>query len=133
TGRAIADGAPSGWNLRAAGRSPAPSGRRLVKRRKTEQAHICLGTNGLARTDPERFAFLIANTALGGGMSSRLFPEIREHRGRPGAPADRGRDARRCARRCRTSTVAADDPHRARAVWLGSVQRGEGLTWSASV
>ncbi len=81
TGRAIADGAPSGWNLRAAGRSPAPSGRRLVKRRKTEQAHICLGTNGLARTDPERFAFLIANTALGGGMSSRLFQEIREQRG----------------------------------------------------
>jgi len=52
-----------------------------VKRRKTEQAHICLGTNGLARTDPDRFAFLVVNTALGGGMSSRLFQEIREKRG----------------------------------------------------
>jgi predicted Zn-dependent peptidase len=52
-----------------------------VKRRKTEQAHICLGTNGLSRTDPDRFAFLIANTALGGGMSSRLFQQIRERRG----------------------------------------------------
>jgi hypothetical protein len=40
-----------------------------------------LGTNGLPRTDPDRFAFLIANTALGGGMSSRLFQEIRERRG----------------------------------------------------
>ena len=53
----------------------------MVKRRKTEQAHIVLGTNGLARTDPDRFAFLIVNTALGGGMSSRLFQEVREKRG----------------------------------------------------
>ncbi len=58
-----------------------PSGDRAVRRRKTEQAHICLGTNGLARTDPDRFAFLVVNTALGGGMSSRLFQEIRERRG----------------------------------------------------
>jgi predicted Zn-dependent peptidase len=53
----------------------------LIRRKKTEQANICLGTNGLARTDPDRFAFLIVNTALGGGMSSRLFQEIREKRG----------------------------------------------------
>ena len=52
-----------------------------MKRRKTEQAHICLGTNGLARNDPDRFAFLVVNTALGGGMSSRLFQEVREKRG----------------------------------------------------
>jgi predicted Zn-dependent peptidase len=52
-----------------------------VQRKKTEQAHVVIGTNGLARTDPDRFAFLIVNTALGGGMSSRLFQEIREKRG----------------------------------------------------
>jgi predicted Zn-dependent peptidase len=52
-----------------------------VKRRKTEQAHICLGTSGLSRHDPDRFAFGIVNAALGGGMSSRLFQEIREERG----------------------------------------------------
>jgi predicted Zn-dependent peptidase len=40
-----------------------------------------LGTNGLPRNAPERFAFLIVNTVLGGGMSSRLFQEIREKRG----------------------------------------------------
>ena len=67
--------------MRSAGRAPAPSGRDLVRRRKTEQANICLGTNGLDRTDPDRFAFLVANTALGGGMSSRLFQEVREKRG----------------------------------------------------
>ena len=56
-------------------------GQPLVKRRKTEQAHICLGTNGLPRSDPDRFPFLIVNGALGTGMSSRLFQEIREKRG----------------------------------------------------
>ncbi|MEA2521080.1 MAG: hypothetical protein QOI81_726, partial [Actinomycetota bacterium] len=81
TGRALRPGQTSSWNLRRAGKPPAPSGRDLIKRRKTEQAHICLGTNGLARTDADRFAFLIVNTALGGGMSSRLFQEIREKRG----------------------------------------------------
>ena len=81
TGRELKPGGASGWNLRAAKHSPDPSGRSLVKRRKTEQANICLGTNGLTRSDPERFAFLVVNTALGGGMSSRLFQEIREKRG----------------------------------------------------
>jgi predicted Zn-dependent peptidase len=69
------------WHLRDAPRPPKPSGRHLVQRKKTEQAHVVVGTNGLARTDPDRFAFLIVNTALGGGMSSRLFQEIRENRG----------------------------------------------------
>ena len=83
TGRRLSgtSSAASVWNLRAPGRAPKPSGTHLVKRRKTEQAHICLGTNGLARNDPDRFAFLVVNTALGGGMSSRLFQEVREKRG----------------------------------------------------
>jgi len=69
------------WNLREGGAAPLPSGRSLVRRRATEQAHICIGTNGVSRVDPDRFAFGIVNTALGGGMSSRLFQEIREKRG----------------------------------------------------
>jgi predicted Zn-dependent peptidase len=80
-GRELKVGSVSGWNLRAAKHTPEPSGRDLVKRRKTEQANICLGTNGLTRSDPERFAFQVVNTALGGGMSSRLFQEVREKRG----------------------------------------------------
>jgi predicted Zn-dependent peptidase len=67
--------------VRAAGRPPLASGRSLTRRRDTEQAHICIGTNGLSRGDPDRFAFGVVNTALGGGMSSRLFQEIREKRG----------------------------------------------------
>ncbi len=81
TGRVVRTGEPRGWDLRAGKTAPVSSARPLVKRRKTEQAHICLGTNGLPRTDPDRFAFLIVNGALGTGMSSRLFQEIREKRG----------------------------------------------------
>jgi predicted Zn-dependent peptidase len=81
TGRIVGRGDPKGWNLRASQTAPESSARPLVKRRKTEQAHICLGTNGLPRSDPDRFAFLIVNGALGTGMSSRLFQEIREKRG----------------------------------------------------
>jgi predicted Zn-dependent peptidase len=81
TGRRLGPRSTSVWNLRVPGATPRPSGQHLVRRRKTEQAHICLGTNGLARNDPDRFAFLVVNTALGGGMSSRLFQEVREKRG----------------------------------------------------
>jgi predicted Zn-dependent peptidase len=81
TGREVRPAEPSVWNVRAIQHMPPPSGKRLVKRRKIEQANICLGTNGLVRADPDRFAFLIVNTALGGGMSSRLFQEVREKRG----------------------------------------------------
>ncbi|MBT2397823.1 pitrilysin family protein [Streptomyces sp. ISL-100] len=49
--------------------------------RKTEQAHVVLGMPGLSRTDDRRWAMGVLNTALGGGMSSRLFQEVREKRG----------------------------------------------------
>ena len=49
--------------------------------RNLEQMHICLGTRGLAITDPRRYAFSLLNTIVGGNMSSRLFQEIRERRG----------------------------------------------------
>jgi predicted Zn-dependent peptidase len=49
--------------------------------RPTEQANIVCGVPGLARHDDRRFALGVLNAALGGGMSSRLFQEIRELRG----------------------------------------------------
>jgi predicted Zn-dependent peptidase len=63
------------------GRVPPPAAGAHIHRRSTEQAHICIGTAGLSRTDPRRFAFGLVNAAIGGGMSSRLFQEIREKRG----------------------------------------------------
>ncbi|MBG0815871.1 pitrilysin family protein [Planomonospora sp. ID82291] len=59
---------------------PARSGVRVLHR-PTEQANLVLGTIGLTRTDERRFALGVLNAALGGGMSSRLFQEIREKRG----------------------------------------------------
>ena len=49
--------------------------------RNTEQAHIVLGMPGVNRDDKRRFAMGVLSAALGGGMSSRLFQEIREKRG----------------------------------------------------
>ncbi|OMI40657.1 M16 family metallopeptidase [Streptomyces sparsogenes] len=57
------------------------AGRVEVQGRKTEQAHVVLGMPGIARTDDRRWALGVLNTALGGGMSSRLFQEVREKRG----------------------------------------------------
>ncbi len=56
------------------------AGVRVVSR-PTEQAHLIVGVPGVARSDPRRYALNILSTALGGGMSSRLFQEIRERRG----------------------------------------------------
>ncbi|MEE1941768.1 pitrilysin family protein [Streptomyces sp. TRM 70361] len=49
--------------------------------RSTEQAHVVLGVPGLSRTDERRWALGVLSAALGGGMSSRLFQEVREKRG----------------------------------------------------
>jgi predicted Zn-dependent peptidase len=59
----------------------APARRLVVSNRATEQAHVVVGTRALARDDDDRFALNVLNQVLGGGMSSRLFQEIREKRG----------------------------------------------------
>lgn len=52
-----------------------------VINRQVEQANIILGCPSLRATDPRRFVMSVLNSILGGGMSSRLFQEIREKRG----------------------------------------------------
>ncbi len=67
------------------GETTAPPRERMVvlnHRKELEQAHLCLGGPGVSQTDPLRYAAYVMNTALGGGMSSRLFQEVREKRGR---------------------------------------------------
>jgi predicted Zn-dependent peptidase len=56
-------------------------GRLTVRDKDTEQAHLVLGGPAYARNDQRRFALGVLNNAVGGGMSSRLFQEIRERRG----------------------------------------------------
>lgn len=64
------------------GRARLSSARGLALRTDdTEQAHLMLGVRAPSRHDDRRFALSVFNAALGGGMSSRLFQEIRERRG----------------------------------------------------
>ncbi len=71
--RADPDGA-----LAVAEPAPLESPHVLVRRRETEQAHICLGVRAFSYTHPDRYALDLLNTVLGEGMSSRLFLNIRE-------------------------------------------------------
>ena len=81
----------AGWNLEAAA---APVQRRSTDRaaitgtaglhvvkRPVEQANIIMGCPSLVATDDRRFVMSVLNAVLGGGMSSRLFQEVREKRG----------------------------------------------------
>lgn len=52
-----------------------------VVTRDTEQDHVVVGVRAFPALDPDRYALIVLNQALGGGMSSRLFQEIREQRG----------------------------------------------------
>jgi predicted Zn-dependent peptidase len=75
----VKDGLPSLPRIGGDGAAPNP-GVRFIPR-QTEQANLILGTIGVSRTDDRRFALGVLNSALGGGMSSRLFQEVREKRG----------------------------------------------------
>ena len=63
--------------------APAPLERSniVLRRKRTEQAHICLGVRALSYLHPDRYALDLLNTVLGEGMSSRLFLNIRERLG----------------------------------------------------
>jgi predicted Zn-dependent peptidase len=81
-GSVLAGGAESA-PVRLGGTDPALAGGAGVRllSRPVEQANLVLGCAGMSRTDPRRFALGVLNAALGGGMSSRLFQEVREKRG----------------------------------------------------
>jgi len=51
------------------------------RRKNTEQVHLCLGTKGYSITDDRIYALNVLSTILGGGISSRLFQELRERHG----------------------------------------------------
>ncbi len=73
-------------DLPAAGKSDAEraryaGGRTVEHRPDLEQVHVCLGVEAFGYHDPDYFALQVLSTALGGGMSSRLFQEVRENRG----------------------------------------------------
>ena len=57
------------------------TGGQCIVKRELEQAHMILGFKGVSYEDPDFHAVAVLSTLLGGGMSSRLFQEIREKRG----------------------------------------------------
>jgi predicted Zn-dependent peptidase len=71
----------SGRKTLRSGTPPQPNRGVNVFRRPTEQAHIVIGTEGLPRSHDDRHVLGVIDTVLGGGMSSRLFQEVREKRG----------------------------------------------------
>jgi predicted Zn-dependent peptidase len=73
---------PAGNAPAAKGAAFAGNGRRINRiERDLEQVLLCLGTSSLPQDHPDRYPLLLLSTILGGGMSSRLFDEIREKRG----------------------------------------------------
>jgi predicted Zn-dependent peptidase len=61
---------------------PATNGASVKVHHKTsDQAHVCLGVRSFPLEHPDRYALQLLATVLGGGMSSRLFTEVRERRG----------------------------------------------------
>jgi predicted Zn-dependent peptidase len=79
---ALADLPPAGRPTIS--RAPCAGGgtpRVALRERPTEQSHVVLGGPGLRRGDERRFTASVLNQALGGGMASRLFQEVRERRG----------------------------------------------------
>ena len=60
---------------------PKPYPGITLEQRDLEQVHLCLGTPSPNQAHPDRYKIYLLNTLLGGGMSSRLFQEIREKRG----------------------------------------------------
>ncbi len=83
----VVDGISSRFSGRPGDRPPRvqpalpPASNVIVSNRPTEQAHVVVGCRALARDDDDRFPLSVLNQVLGGGMSSRLFQEIREKRG----------------------------------------------------
>ncbi len=75
-------GTLDGEAMNSNGEPPRPVRGVHYVEKQLEQVHLCLGTPGIPQTAAERYAGYLLSTALGGGMSSRLFQEIRERRGR---------------------------------------------------
>ena len=74
-------GLPGGEPFVRAARFVSPESRVFFKFKETEQYHVALGSLGVPARSEDRFAMSALNNVLGGGMSSRLFQEVREKRG----------------------------------------------------
>jgi predicted Zn-dependent peptidase len=74
-------GLPAGEPFARKARPMPPESRFYYKFKETEQYHVAMGSVGLPASSEDRFAMSALNNVFGGGMSSRLFQEVREKRG----------------------------------------------------
>ena len=72
---------PQGEPFEREANPKAPESRFFYKHKETEQYHVSLGSLGIPARSEDRYAMAALNNVLGGGMSSRLFQEVREKRG----------------------------------------------------
>lgn len=74
-------GSYHGENKQAAENKSTFHFNRISRKKETEQAHLCIGYNGLQVGHEDIYSLIVLNNILGGSMSSRLFQEVREQRG----------------------------------------------------
>ena len=77
----LADKLPAGEPFVRQARPTSPESRFYFKFKETEQYHVAMGSLGIPARSEDRYAMSALNNVLGGGMSSRLFQEVREKRG----------------------------------------------------
>ena len=72
------------WRGKVARHKQMPPGFKggvYLKKKQTEQVHLCLGAKGVSHIDDDRYPYAVLDNILGGSMTSRLFQEVREKRG----------------------------------------------------
>lgn len=62
-------------------KEPTFLNQKMARKKDTEQAHLCIGFNGLKIGHEDIYSLIVLNNILGGSMSSRLFQDVREERG----------------------------------------------------
>jgi predicted Zn-dependent peptidase len=77
----LGDKLPAGVPFVREARPTPPESRFYYKFKETEQYHVALGSLGIPARSEDRYAMSALSNVLGGGMSSRLFQEVREKRG----------------------------------------------------
>ena len=74
-------GSYNGGQNQAVENIPTFHSNRISRKKETEQAHLCIGFEGLKVGHEDIYSLITLNNILGGSMSSRLFQEVREQRG----------------------------------------------------
>lgn len=74
-------GSYQGGNRKTPDNKPEFHNNRIIRKKETEQAHLCIGFKGLPVGHKDVYSLVVLNNILGGSMSSRLFQDVREQRG----------------------------------------------------